>query len=130
MCVWYLLSVSGIDIHTDTHDGRSYVVPLFSGISCERIHPEDDCHCCHIHHHLRSCECGLDEQEDCSDRICVVDISGFNVMQLHCPAAGVAEVAPALFPPIHDAPSHVGCRPVLSCGPPPDILLQICTLRV
>jgi len=128
LCAWYLLSVSGIDIHTDVHDDRSYVVPLFSGISCERIHPEDDCHCCHIHKHLHSCECEL-ETEDCSDKICTTDITGFAVPQLHCPAAAATPARLALFSFQAGTPFRIGQPFRLFCGPPPDILREICILK-
>jgi len=53
----YLLAEVGFDVHCDNQRNRTYLVPLFSGISCEEIHPEHPCH----HHHHEGCEA----HEDC-----------------------------------------------------------------
>ncbi|MBR1575202.1 MAG: hypothetical protein IJ654_01995 [Bacteroidales bacterium] len=44
LAVWYLLAVSGLDVHCDNEHGRTYVVFGAAGIDCEHIHPEVHCH--------------------------------------------------------------------------------------
>ncbi len=44
LVAWYLLAVTGIDIHDDSEHGRTYVVCSISGGDCEHIHPEAHCH--------------------------------------------------------------------------------------
>ena len=66
LAVWYLCAIVGFDIHTDHLHGRVYVVPMFAGLSCEAIHPEEACHC-HV-----SGEC--DEDEDCSNEMEYISI--------------------------------------------------------
>lgn len=67
VCAAYLCSIVGFDVHTDGHDGRTYVVSLLQGISCERIHHDDVCSCCHNHN---------DEDDDCTDDIKMLTVSG------------------------------------------------------
>ena len=43
LSVWYLLAVSGIDIHRDAEHGKVFVVPGFVGCYCEFIHPDQHC---------------------------------------------------------------------------------------
>ena len=71
LCLWYLLSTAGFDIHSDRHDHRTYVVSLITGISCEHIHPDDECSCCH--HHLGGENC---EEEDCTNEVHILSITG------------------------------------------------------
>ena len=44
LAVWYLLAVTGLDVHADSEHGRTYVVSSVSGGDCEHIHPEYHCH--------------------------------------------------------------------------------------
>lgn len=44
LIAWYLLAVTGINIHRDAEHGRTYVVPSLIGCDCELIHPAHHCH--------------------------------------------------------------------------------------
>ena len=44
LALWYLLGVTGLDVHSDREHGRTYVVCSISGGDCEHIHPEAHCH--------------------------------------------------------------------------------------
>lgn len=144
MCLVYLAGVVGFDIHTDHHEGRTYVVSLLSDTSCEKIHPDDICHCCEHHHHHDAhsdvngptCEgegfCA--EEDDCQDTADFLDITGdgFDAQHTHFePAAGFAfyMVSPAcdIIPGIPYASQLL--RPG-SFSPPRVLLSRICVLRV
>ena len=61
LAVWYLLAMTGIDIHRDAEHGRTYVVPGLIGGDCELIHPG---HHCHDETHEEGC---LDGEDCCSN---------------------------------------------------------------
>ena len=61
LAVWYLLAVTGIDIHRDIEHGHSYIVPSLIGGNCELIHPD---HHCHDEAHEEGC---LDGEDCCSN---------------------------------------------------------------
>ncbi len=70
LCIcWYLVCVTGFDIHYCGDNGCVYVEPLFAGISCESIHPDIPCH-----HPGHGC-CDGDE-ECCHDVIALLDVPG------------------------------------------------------
>ena len=80
LCLWYVISLVGFDIHRCGDDGHTYVALLTSDISCSSLHPQTPCHhhgeaccgcCCEDHHD------GCDEEEDCcSDEIERILLSG------------------------------------------------------
>jgi len=76
LCVCYVVSITGIDIHVDGHNGETYVVSVLGGVSCEDIHEDDHC-CCGDHHDCNHSEGICDESDDCSDSISVINVSGF-----------------------------------------------------
>lgn len=50
----YCIAIVGFDVHTCSHLGRSFVVSLLNGTSCDNIHPESSAHLhaadyCHCH---------------------------------------------------------------------------------
>lgn len=66
----YVLSLGGINVHTCSHTGESFVTILAFGTSCQDIHPS------HHHHHEGSCSCaGCQADHDCdgSDGCCSND---------------------------------------------------------
>ena len=118
LCLWYLASVVGFDIHVDHHDDRSYLVSLLGSLSCEDIHPEDECGCCG--HHC----------EDCEDIVELLSVTGTN-------ACGQLTVtAPALVPVmVIETPYMLkgGLEHTLLSvckGPPRSLLSDNCVLRV
>lgn len=119
LCCWYLVSIVGLDIHTDHHDNRTYVVSLLSGISCENIHPEDECGCE---------DCDHDDCEDESD--CLAITGSGNSLQQSVPVPAVM-ICEAIIPessvsaPVVSAPLE---RPFRS--PPRVVLNSLCVLRV
>ena len=44
LALWYLLAVTGIDVHKDIEHGRTYVICGLTPLDCEHIHPESHCH--------------------------------------------------------------------------------------
>lgn len=48
LVLWYIVSVTGLDVHTCSHSGKVYVVPLAESTKCSDIHPSDSCseHAC------------------------------------------------------------------------------------
>lgn len=124
LCGWYLMSVVGFDIHTDHHDDCTYVVSLLSDLSCEKIHPEDECACGHCGHD------GCDDCDDCedeSDCLKITGTAGSSHLSLCALAVAVCEVnvpehivAPAVSAPVE--------RPFRS--PPRVLLNSLCVLRV
>ena len=69
VCLFYLASIIGVDVHDDHESGRTYVRLVIQGISCSDIHSDSPCH------HAHAGEC--DEDEDCcTDEITVLSVSG------------------------------------------------------
>ena len=48
LVLWYCFSVIGFGVHTCNASGKSFIATFVGGLSCEDIHPENDC-CCHHH---------------------------------------------------------------------------------
>lgn len=120
---FYLVGVFGFDIHSSTEAQRTFIVPLFAGISCEHIHPDAPCHC-------DGGEGECEEHEDCChDTVEVLDIPGLACIPLaSVPAFHFVSVlceAPA-FPA---AAAQQGPRSSAFFPPPPD-LSQMCIMRV
>lgn len=69
LAIVYMAGVLGFDVHSSADTHRSYVIPLFNGISCERIHPEALCH----HHGHAECE---DDEDCCHDTIELLEVTG------------------------------------------------------
>ena len=119
LCSCYLMAVVGFDVHTDHHDDRTYVVSLLSNISCEKIHPEDDCACG---------DCDHDDCEDESDYLTVTGSGDFLQQSVPVPAVMACEVIvpeSAISAPAFSAPL---ARPFRS--PPRVVLNSLCVLRV
>lgn len=126
LCVWYLLSVVGLDVHSDNEHGRTYVVSGLTGGNCEAIHPEHHCHDCD---HADG-EC-LEGEECCSDSFeAVLSVGGAPDAPV-IPAASLTALA--LPPTAADLPAPLSfCAPHRLHAPPPgggDLLLRICVLR-
>ena len=127
LAVWYLLSVTGLDVHSDHEHGRTYVVCGLTGCDCEHIHPHTHCHDTDPEREcLEGEECCSDDFEavlslsDGSDRMCA-DFPA-PVSQLTAIQAASAVTVPALV------------SPILKTGPPPPLprggrLSLFCTLR-
>lgn len=119
LCGWYLMSVVGFDIHTDHHDDCTYVVSLLSNLSCENIHPEDECGCE---------DCDHDDCEDESDYL-VITGSGNSLQQsVPVPAVMICEaIIPESFvsAPVVSAPLERAFK-----SPPRVLLNSLCVLRV
>lgn len=81
LAMWYLLSITGFDVHSCSSTGNTFVSPVLTGTTCEDIHPDHDCTCHSISH---SCSCchsdknaaaeNIDKDHDCcTDEIEVLD---------------------------------------------------------
>jgi len=128
LILWYLLAVSGLDVHADSEHGEVYVVSSLSGGNCERIHPHEHCH-----DEASGDEhaCGFGE-ECCSDVFAaVLSLTGGNSGR------------PDLTAPVFSLVSFAWCPAVFTeTGPswsvrtfasPPDIkgsLSKLCVFRV
>lgn len=75
LCVSYIAAIVGIDVHFDSHNGRTYVVSLLSGTGCEDIHEDDHCLCGHCEdcNHAEGI-CHADK--DCSDAAVCISLTG------------------------------------------------------
>ena len=128
MCICWLMAIVGFDIHTDHHDNRTYVVSLLSNISCESIHPDDECEC---EHH---CDCEGEgyccSHEDCDDTADFLEITGTDSQ--YNPVAFAAAVCFSAFKIPAEPATAAEAAPV--AGPfraPPRVLLNsLCVLRV
>lgn len=132
LCIcWYLVSVTGFDIHFCGDDGCVYLEPLFAGISCETIHPATPCRhsdrdCCDDH------KCCDDDEECCHDLIALLDVPGVGSGgSVDVPAPMVDAV---LIPEIATVPVRLaGAMEIHACHlhyPPPPALSRLCVLRV
>jgi len=68
LTVWYILAVTGIDVHTDSEHGQVYVAPSFLSLDCEHLHPHDHCHdldCNCEENHMHCVHPGCEEDEEC-----------------------------------------------------------------
>ena len=127
LAVWYLLSVTGLDVHRDYEHGRTYVVSGITGCDCEHIHPHTHCH---DTAYEGTC---IEDEECCSDDFEAVlslsDGGGHLRAELPLPVSPL----PALLCP-HTLPVTALFAPVFRTGPPPPLprsgrLSLFCTLR-
>lgn len=123
LCAWYLMSIVGFDVHTDHHDARTYVVSLLSNLSCEHIHPEDEC-CCELDDEAEY------PHDDCDDETDVLVITGTNGVVHHFDLSPVSFVSEILNPALA-APTVVCANASSTFRLPPRLLLNsLCVLRV
>jgi len=119
LLVMYVMSLGGINVHTCSHTGESFVTFLAGGISCEDIHPF------HSHHHHDGCNCCEDHDCDGDDDCCtndsrmllIADGDDHQVEHIQAPDA-TAAIAP-LFASAVIAVKHVE-RVAISSVPLPD----------
>ena len=84
VALWYVLCVSGFDVHTCRHTGDSVVRLLAEGIECSDVHPDDHCHSCHhsCHYGYEDEGCNSEEVESddtcCYNEISVLAIPGLS----------------------------------------------------
>ncbi|MGM9747941.1 MAG: hypothetical protein ACI3ZN_04010 [Candidatus Cryptobacteroides sp.] len=84
VALWYVLCVSGFDVHTCRHTGDSVVRLLAEGIECSDVHPDDHCHSCHhtCHSGCETEECTSEELESdnscCFNEISVLVVPGIS----------------------------------------------------
>lgn len=128
LAVWYLLAVSGVDVHRDMEHGRTYVVCCLSGYDCERIHPECQCH----DHDGPEGEC-MDGEDCCSDDFWTVLslTDGTAPAQPDLPAPVVS--LQAVLPFEADRTSSASIRVSRTHSPPPDpatSFIKLLVLRV
>lgn len=132
LAIIYMLSIAGMDVHTCSHTGKTYVSLLSLSFSCEDIHPDDseqEC-CCGCHHHHQHHN---DAKGCCSDESFQLLFSGDDnqqTLELEVPVAVV-----------YTAPHVVEVALALHCTPSrhllghclhwhvPDILSLNCVMR-
>lgn len=123
IAIAYMVGVFGFDIHRSEDSHRTYIIPLWGGISCERIHPDAPCH-----HHGDE-ECGGHE-DCCHDSVNILDLTGT--------ALSDAVTVPLCSAQLQVSPTPVAgafsqefsyARPAFHSPPPPD-LSMMCVLRV
>ena len=72
LALWYLLGVMGFTVHSCQTTGETFVISLLSGVSCEDVHPGDDC--CED----GGCSCGHTQKGEstdcCSNEIEILDL--------------------------------------------------------
>lgn len=137
IAIIYLVAVFGFDIHQCGDTDRVFIEPLFSGISCEDIHPGVECHHhCHCHHHHHDGGACHEEgesclpEEDCHDSVECISITGDDQQTLSVPPFFMCAV---LLQPCNStraavsAPRH---HEVPVKAPPRAYLLKLDILRV
>lgn len=120
LCLWYLASVVGFDVHVDHHDDKAYLVSLLGSLSCEDIHPEDDCSCCH--HDGCDGDC-----EDITELLTVTGTGGDNHFEVPAP---VMLSTMTVSTPLVQMAEQYSPLPDSCKGPPRPDLLKLCVLRV
>lgn len=91
----YVLSLGGINVHSCSHTGETFVTFLAGGISCQEIHPS------HHHHHHEGCHCCEEHDCDGSDGCCsndsrmllVADADNHHVEHIQAPLVAIAAVS-------------------------------------
>lgn len=127
LTMWYLLAVSGLDIHQDREHGQTYVVCSVAGSDCERIHPE-----CQCHDHAPAGGACMEGEDCCSDDFrAVLSLSDGNGAGQPDLSAPVLEV-PCLLSPEASVPAPA-FRGLLAAHSPPPVsphpLSLLCVLR-
>lgn len=131
LSVWYLIAVTGFDVHRCSYNGRTYIEPLAAGISCNDIHPDTPC-CHHDGPEEMSCNNCQEDEECCTDEIEVIILPGFETGKISVPPVSIASVIQAfanesLVPqPSFSLPVTIPDR---FCGPPDNILNLDCIMR-
>ena len=126
LVVWYVLSVSGLDVHDDREHGHTYVVCSASGCDCEHIHPEAHCH---DHAADADGECLADE-ECCSDDFeAVLSLSESQDGGSPDLTAPV-QALPGILPPGPLPATESPARAIRRHAPPPDPLVYFLKLSV
>ena len=128
LCLWYIMATAGIDVHSDRHDSKTYVVSLLGGTSCESIHPEDECECCHTHQNGDG-EDGINDF-DCSNEIHILSFTGEEYhLSLVFPIAQTPACASA-----EEFVLPLSCTRIVNAtafNPPPrSVLNRLCVFRV
>lgn len=128
LVAWYLLAVSGLDVHRDNEHGRTYVVCSVAGCDCERIHPE-----CHCHDHDSAGGSCLEGEDCCSDDFRAVLSIADNCAPV-MPDLSVPFISLPVLPVISQAvlPERSGPVPGMH-SPPPDpagLFRKLCVWRV
>jgi len=131
--LFYMMAVSGFDVHRCSDDGHVYVEPLFLGISCHDIHPDSSCcHCSHCESDAQEEHHGCEEDETCcSDVIGVLTLSGVdNQYVLSVPAPEMVLVS-VVCPPVEEIlPFNFQKDGFAYRYSPEDYLSLNCVLRV
>ena len=127
LAVWYMLSVTGLDVHRDHEHGRTYVVSGITGCDCEHIHPHTHCH---DTAHEGAC---MEDEECCSDDFEAVLSLSDGDERLQVGQTLPATPLPAFVYPL-DIAVPARLAPVFRTGPPPPLppgglLSLFCTLR-
>lgn len=119
--LFYIATLVGFDIHIDREYSHVYVRSMLADLSCEHIHPHDECG--HSHD-------GCEDEEDCCEDIAEQNTSftiapgsiadpAPAVLELHIPEFRPSDEALLPVAELHDVPA--------SHAPP---LSLICILRV
>lgn len=122
LCLCYLCSVVGFDIHTDHHDNHSYVVSLLSNLSCECIHPEDECECTDEDH----C-CNHNDCEDEADFLTITGTDNGFSFDFTAPLVGDVFLCTPAVVSLHNC---LFAFAAASSSPPREMLRSLCVLRV
>ena len=118
----YLLAVAGLDVHHCSDSGKSYLVLPALGMSCECIHPDDEC----------PEECCGEEDDCCSDTIFRISVTGDSPANASFTPVysqldfGIIQIAPSIDVP---SPAETACL-ISSGNPPGTFIIKYCVLRV
>lgn len=122
MLFCYLFAVAGVDVHHCDDNGKSYLaLPVF-GMSCESVHPHEEC----------TEECHGDDDDCCSDTIYRISISGDDIKTISL-APFFSQVPASVIGPVIEISQTVAPSiPVMHSvsAPPGTILKKYCVLRV
>lgn len=122
MLFCYFFAVAGVDVHHCDDNGKSYLaLPVF-GMSCENVHPHDEC----------TEECHGDDDDCCSDTIFRISISGDDVKTISL-APLFSQVPAAVTTPVIEITEPVASSIFATdsvSAPPGTILKKYCVFRV
>ena len=126
--VMYLFAIVGFDIHNDFEHGEVYVISALQDSSCEKVHPEHQCHDhshCSCHGHCAGSDRCISGEECCSDSIvmlladagvedgCQIPSSGpeGTGIPVHCTAVACSLMPQVCIPcPFHSPPGNFSIR--------------------
>lgn len=122
MLFCYLFAVAGVDVHHCDDNGKSYLALPVLGLSCESVHPHEEC----------TEECHGDDDDCCSDTIFRITISGDDLKAVSL-APLFQQMTASVIRPVIDLTEPVS--PSISAtesvsAPPGIILKKYCVLRV